>query len=107
MMQDGTLRAPIEVVIWVASLLIAALLGVGAAYVLWSGLHHTAEAGVLTASVAALGFGLALVGLALQTPRMRAALVLFAVMLLLAFYAGSPAFAHLMPVPVPIAVLSR
>jgi len=88
-------REPAEIVIWGASSLLAVLLGVGCAFMLWSQLHETARVGLLMASVGAVGAGLALIGVSSSNARIRVMLFLFAAALELAFFTGGTAFAHI------------
>jgi len=95
MMKEHPAAVPAEIVIGVSTALLAVVAGTGAAFGLWLQLHHTAAPGVLTASVVALGVGLALVGLALQRSSARLFLVVAGVALVAAFFSAPGAFASL------------
>jgi hypothetical protein len=88
-------QAASEVVIRGSTILLAILTGTGVAFALWSQLQHTAAPGLLTASVAALCLGAALVGVAIRSFGARLFLVIAALSLALAFFAGSGAFSAL------------
>jgi hypothetical protein len=96
-MPDRSLGEPTEYVIWGASGLLALLLGLGAAFVLWAGLHRSAEVALVDAAVAILGAGLLLLGLATERPLVRLFIILFAVMMAAGFAVGGPEFARLLP----------
>lgn len=95
MMKERPAQVPAEVVIGISAALLGVILGIGAAYGLWSQLHHTAEPTMLTAAVVALTTGLALVACSVQTFSTRLFLAAAALSLALAFFAGSGAFASL------------
>jgi len=84
-----------EFVIRASTILLAILTGTGVAFGLWSQLAHSAAPGLLTASVAALCLGAALVALAIRSSGARLFLAIAALSLALAFFAGSGAFAAL------------
>ena len=92
-MGEQPLREPSELVIWGASALLAALVGLGGAFGLWMQLHRTDHAAVLTFSVVALSLGLGLIGWAVRTLLTRVFLIVLAVTLLTGFFLASPAFA--------------
>jgi len=95
MMEREPLRARTDVVIWGSSGLLAAVLGLGCAFVLWMALRESAAMQVLTAGIVALGVGLVLIGFATPRALPRAFLIVFAVALVASFVLGSPSFAHL------------
>jgi len=95
MMKERPAQLPAEVVIGVSTTLLAAILGVGVAFGLWSQLHHTTVPGVLTAAVVALASGLIMIGFAVQNLSTRLFLVVAACSLALAFFAGPAAFSAL------------
>jgi hypothetical protein len=82
-------------VIVISAALLGVLVGIGAAFALWAQLHHTADPGILTAGVAALSAGLALVAIAIRGTASRVFLIAAACSLALAYFAGSGAFSHL------------
>jgi hypothetical protein len=94
-MRSRTLGEPSEYVIWAASGLLAVLLGLGGAFVLWYVLHRASNASLIDAAICAFGAGLTLLGLATGKQMARVFLVLMAVALVLGFLLGSPAFSHL------------
>ena len=94
-MQHEPVRARTDLIIWGSSGLLAVVLGLGSAFVLWMALRQTAATQVLTAGIVALGIGLLLIGLATPRALPRVFLVVFAVSLVAGFVLGSPSFAHL------------
>ncbi len=95
MMKEHPAQMPAELVIGVSASLLGVLVGVGAAFGLWSQLHHTADPGILASGVAALSAGSAFVALAVQSTASRLFLIAAACSLALAFFLGSGAFSHL------------
>lgn len=97
MMNERPASVPAEMVIGVSTALLGVLVGVGAAFGLWSQLHHTATPSVLDTAVVALAGGLALVALAVQSFAARLFLLVAALTLALAFFSGATLFATLVP----------
>jgi hypothetical protein len=95
MMKERTAQMPAELVIATSLTLLGILAGVGAAFILWSQLHHTAAPSVLTASVVTLAIGMVLVAVAAQRFATRLFLLAAACSLAIAFFAGAGAFSHL------------
>lgn len=88
---------PAEYVIWVATSLLAAILGLGASFALWLGLHQSGKGLLPETALTCLSVGIAVLGLASPRPIPRAFLVIFAVALLAGYLAGAPEFAKLVP----------
>jgi hypothetical protein len=86
---------PSEIVIWCASGLLAILLGIGGAFLLWFGLRGVAHDEITPLLVAGFGASLLLLGMASKQQLVRTIVALFAVTLVLSFVVGSPSFAHL------------
>jgi len=86
---------PSEIVIWGASGLLAILLGIGGAFVIWFGLRGVAHDQIVPLLVAGFGCSVLLLGMASKHHLLRTIVVLFAVTLVLSFVVGSPSFAHL------------
>jgi len=96
MLEQGTQpRAIADMVIRASTAALAILTGVGAAFMFWSQLQHTAQPRLLAFGVVALCLGLALIGLAIRSVGTRAFLWLAAATLAVAFFAGSGAFSAL------------
>lgn len=95
MMKERLAQRPAEVVIGVSTALLAAVLGIGVAYGLWSQLHQTNVPAVLTAAVVALASGMIMIGFAIRNLSTRLFLVVAACSLALAFFAGPAAFSTL------------
>ncbi|MEO6836677.1 MAG: hypothetical protein ABI231_12340 [Candidatus Tumulicola sp.] len=96
-MPDRSFPEPNEYVIWGASGLLALVLGLGTAFVLWVALHRSDYAGLATGAVVSLGLGLLLIGLAAERPLTRIFFVLLAAMLAIGYAVGGPGFARLVP----------
>lgn len=92
MMKTRPAQVPADLVISVSSALLGLIVGTGAAFGLWSQLHHTGEPAMLTAAVVALATGLALVAVAVEKLSPRLFLLAAALSLALAFFAGAGAF---------------
>lgn len=86
---------PSDYVIWTTSSLLALLIGVGGAFLLWVPLHVVEQTGLASAAVGALGAGTVLIGLSLDKPLLRVFLVVMAAMLVLGYTLGGPEFARL------------
>jgi hypothetical protein len=95
MMGDRPVLRPTEAVIWGTTGALGVLTGVGAAFLLWGQLHLTAERGLLTAALAALTAGLALIGWAAPGVTARVFLIAAALSLLVAFFVGGSLFSTL------------
>lgn len=95
MLGERATQAASEFVIRGSTVLLAILTGTGAAFGLWSQMQHTAAPELLMASVAALCLGAALVAVAVRSFGARLFLVIAALSLALAFFAGSGAFSAL------------
>jgi hypothetical protein len=95
MLKTRSAQAPTELIIAGATALLGLVLGAGAAFGLWSQLHHTAQPALLTGAVAALAAGLVLVGLAVQNTAPRLFLMTAGISLAMAFFTGASAFAAL------------
>jgi hypothetical protein len=91
------LREPSEYVIWGATSLLALLLGLGSAFVLWAALFRSSHADLARGAVGSLGLGVVLIGAAAMRPMMRMFFVLFGAALMLGYIAGGPEFARLVP----------
>ncbi|HVA33517.1 MAG TPA: hypothetical protein VNG31_05180 [Candidatus Baltobacteraceae bacterium] len=96
-MPDRTMKEPTELLIWTASLLVALLIGVGCAFVLWVPLHRASLPGMAVAAVWVLSVGLVLIAFSVERSLTRASLVVLAVMLVVGYTLGGPQFAHLVP----------
>jgi uncharacterized membrane protein YccC len=86
---------PTEVVIWSSASLLGILVGVAAAFGLWSGLRRTSDPQLLTLAVVSLSAGFGLVGSALRSLPARLFLLALAAALAVAFFMGGSAFAGL------------
>jgi hypothetical protein len=95
MMNERHALMPAQLVIGASTTLLGAVLGAGAAFGLWSQLHHTGAPGVLAVAVVALAGGLLLVGLAAGSLTVRLFLLVAALTLALAFFSGAGLFATL------------
>jgi hypothetical protein len=96
-MRERSFGEPADYVIWLTSGLLSLLLGLGASFVLWVALHHSAQVVLARGAVGALGAGLFLIGLAMPKPLTSAFLALFSIMLVVGFTLGGPQFARLLP----------
>jgi hypothetical protein len=97
MMPERSVGEPSDFIIWGSTGLLALLLGLGAAFVLWAALRHAAEPWLVEIAVGLLGIGMLLLGLATERPLTRLFFVLFAAMLIVGFSFGSPEFGRLLP----------
>ncbi|MHB8147907.1 MAG: hypothetical protein ACYDGM_11700 [Vulcanimicrobiaceae bacterium] len=95
MMEREPVRARTDLIIWGSSGLLAAVLGLGSAFVLWMALRESAQMQAVSAGIVALGLGLILIGFSTTRALPRAFLIVFAVALVAGFVLGSPGFAHL------------
>ncbi|HZY99993.1 MAG TPA: hypothetical protein VFE36_10500 [Candidatus Baltobacteraceae bacterium] len=95
MMHDDSYREPADYVIWATSAMLALLVGMAVAFLLWVGLHRVTESGMALAAVGTLGAGTVLVGLSLDRPLVRVFLVVMAAVFVLGYTLGGPAFSHL------------
>ena len=93
MLDERPLREPSELVIWGASSLLAAIVGIGVSFGLWMQLHQTKHTAILMTAVLAISLGLGLIGLAVRTRLTRVFLLVLAGTLLAGFLAASPALA--------------
>jgi hypothetical protein len=84
-----------DIVIWGASCILAALIGIGISFALWTRLHHGGPTVIVYASLAALAVGTLLVGLALQRVLARACVMIFGFSVVLAYLFGAPGFSKL------------
>ena len=89
------LAEPSEIVIWSAGGLLAVVLGIGAAFFLWSGFQDAAHIQLAPFLVAGFSTGVLLLGMASKRPLVRTIVALFAVTLVLSFLIGTPSFARL------------
>ena len=96
-MGEQPAREPAEAIIFGTTALLAVVIAVGTAFVLWSQLHHTSERAILTAAVSSLGAGMGCLAFAIQKPVGRLFLLVFASTLVLAFFLGGPIFSTLAP----------
>jgi hypothetical protein len=96
MMKTSLGQAPTEFVIGASWALLGVVLGVAAAFGLWSQLQHTMEPGILTSAVAALAAGLVFIALAVRTTGVRLFMLAAGLALALAFFAGAGAFGALL-----------
>ncbi len=85
-----------DLVIVTATTLLGAVLGAGAAFVLWIALRGN-HAVFSSAAVAALGAGLAITGFALPRAATRLFLSGLGIALVAGFFLGAPAFRQLTP----------
>ena len=92
MMRERPLQEPSELVIWSATTLLGALIGLAAAFMLWTQLHRTGEPTMLDGAVFSLGFGFGLMGLALPGLTRRLFLVVLGCTLLIGYFALGGAF---------------
>lgn len=97
MMPERSLPEPSDLVIWIASALLAMVAGLGVAFFLWSALHHTGRPAAAQAAVISIGAGMALLGLSTDRPLGRLFLVLFAAVLVFGYVLGGAEFARLAP----------
>ena len=97
MMPERSLTEPSDLVIWIASALLAPVTGLGAAFFLWGVLHHTGEPVIAQTAVVSVGVGLALIGLSANRPVGRLFFVLFAAVLVFGYVLGGAEFARLVP----------
>jgi hypothetical protein len=95
MMNERHALMPAQLVIGASSTLLGGVLGAGAAFGLWSQLHHTAAPGILAVAVLALAAGLILVGLAAGSLAVRLFFLVAALTLALAFFSAPGLFAAL------------
>jgi hypothetical protein len=84
-----------DIVIWITSCILAALIGVGISFALWMRLHATGTTFGLSVALAALAVGTLLVGLALRRILLRAFVMILGLTVVLAYVFGSPSFARL------------
>ncbi len=96
-MGEQPAREPAEVIIFGTTALLAVVVAIGLAFVLWAQLHRTSERAVLTAAVSSLGAGTGCLGFATQKPVARLFMLVFAATLLIAFFLGGPIFSTLTP----------
>jgi hypothetical protein len=97
MMDERPHAEPTEYVIWSAGGLLALVVGLGAAFTLWTALGPLAQTGLAVLAVGALGAGLLLIGLAVPKPFARMILLVFAAALLTGFAFGGTQFGRLTP----------
>ncbi len=97
MMPERSLTEPSDLVIWIASALLSLVAGLGAAFFLWSVLHHTGERTIAQTAVVSVGVGIALVGLSTERPVSRLFFVLFAAVMIVGYMLGGAEFARLVP----------
>lgn len=95
MMGSRPVREPTELVIWSASALLGIVVGIGTAFTLWVQLHRTADHAILDGAVIALAVGLSLIAVAVDNLTTRLFIWAVSAGLILAFFAGSSAFASL------------
>lgn len=95
MMGERPAHVPADLVIWGSTAALALIAGIGAAFALFSLFHRSAAEGLAAAAVVALSLGMALIGLTLRPAVGRLFVVLLAATTLVAFFAGSGAFASL------------
>lgn len=97
MTPERSLPEPSELVIWAASALLSLVAGLGAAFFLWSALHHTGRPAIAQTAVVSIGVGMALIGLSTERPLARLFFVLFAAVLVVGYLLGGSEFARLLP----------
>ena len=88
-------REPSTLVIWSAATLLGILVGIGAAFVLWGQLQHTAEPAILSFAVVVVAVGMSLLAFALRAFTGRLFLWGMAAAMVLAFFVGSGPFSAL------------
>lgn len=96
-MPERSLPEPSDLLIWAASALLSLLAGLGAAFFLWSALHHSGRPAIAEAAVVSIGAGMALIGLSTDRPLGRLFFVVFAAVLVAGYILGGPEFARLVP----------
>lgn len=96
-MPERSLPEPSDLLIWAASALLSLLAGLGAAFFLWSALHHSGRPAIAEAAVVSIGAGMALIGLSTDRPLGRLFFVVFAAVLVAGYVLGGPEFARLVP----------
>ena len=95
MMQQEQRRSGADLVIWGSSGLLAAILGLGSAFILWMALRESAAMQAVSVGIVGLGIGLMLIGFASPRALPRTFLIVFALALVAGFMLGGPSFAHL------------
>ena len=96
MMGSRPVREPTELVIWSASALLGIMVGIGAAFMLWSQLHRSADQAILDAAVVAVAAGFSLVSVALDNFLARLFVWAASAALVVSFFAGAPLFSSLL-----------
>lgn len=93
--QERQAQHSAELVIRGTSAALAILTGTGAAFGLWNALHSSTATAAVAGAVVTLALGLGLISLAVPNRTIRLFVMLMAVSMAVAFFAGSSAFAAL------------
>lgn len=83
-----------DVVIWIASSVLAFVLGAGSSSLLWYRTHQAADALLLGLAVGGLTLGLACIAASLRTRLSQAVVVVFALALAIGYFVLAPALIH-------------
>lgn len=95
MMGSRPVRESAELVIWSATALLGVMVGLGTAFMLWSGFHHSTDPAIVDAAVVALAVGMALVAVAIDKLTIRLFVWAACATLLIAFFAAPGFFVAL------------
>jgi hypothetical protein len=95
MMGSRPVREPAELVIWSATALLGIMVGIGTAFMLWSGFRHAMDDALVDAAVLAIASGLSLVAVAMDNLTARLFVWAACATLLIAFFTGASFFVAL------------
>lgn len=95
MMGSRPVREPAELVIWSATALLGIMVGIGTAFMLWSGFHRSTDQAIVGAAIVALGLGLSLVAVAIDNVTVRLFIWSASLTIIVAFFSGAGFFAAL------------
>jgi|SRR5579863_2553881 len=97
MLGDRPAQVPADLVILGSTAALGLVSGIGAAFVLWSMLHHSPAQGIAAAAVAALTVGCGLIGFSISNIPARLFMLVAAATTLAVFFLAPDLFASLVP----------